>query len=209
MEIRDFFAPGSSRQIRMHHVALNRSRPNDRDFDDNIVKTFRLHPRQRRHLRAALDLKHANRVGVLHHLVGGWIVFRNVREIERTTTFATKFKRILHHRHHAESKQIDFYDPQVFAVIFVPLRDDAAGHRSIFQRHERTEFVLTNDHSAGVLTEMPRQAIDRWIQMNADMRGCFLRQTGLLDLRLQIERVRKIAVREEMRKTIENTRRKI
>ena len=36
-----------------------------------------------------------------------------------------------------------------------------------------------------------------------------LRQTGLLDLRLQIERVRKIAVREKMRKAIENARRKI
>src|ERR1700730_5744362 len=37
----------------------------------------------------------------------------------------------------------------------------------------------------------------------------FFRQTGLLDLRLKIERVRKIAVREEMREAIENARRKI
>ena len=35
------------------------------------------------------------------------------------------------------------------------------------------------------------------------------RQTGLLDLRLQIERVRKIAVRKKMREAIENVRRKI
>ena len=35
------------------------------------------------------------------------------------------------------------------------------------------------------------------------------RQTGLLDLRLQIERVREIAVREQMREAIENARRKI
>ena len=35
------------------------------------------------------------------------------------------------------------------------------------------------------------------------------RQTGLLDLRCQIERVRKIAVREKMRETIENIRGKI
>ena len=57
---------------------------------------------------------------------------------------------------------------------------------------------------------MPRQSVDRAIQIDerrhARMR---FRQTGLLDLRLQIERVRKIAVREEMRKAIENARRKI
>src|SRR5712691_12542578 len=35
------------------------------------------------------------------------------------------------------------------------------------------------------------------------------RQTRLLDLRLEIERVRKIAVREQMRKAIENVRRKV
>ena len=37
---------------------------------------------------------------------------------------------------------------------------------------------------------------------------CF-RQTGLLDLRCEIERVRKIAVRKQMREAIENARRKI
>ncbi len=35
------------------------------------------------------------------------------------------------------------------------------------------------------------------------------RQTGLLDLRCEIQRVRKIAIREKMRKTIEDARRKI
>ena len=57
IKICDLFASGAARQIRMHHVALDRPWPDDRDFDHDIVKTFRLHPRQRGHLRAAFDLE--------------------------------------------------------------------------------------------------------------------------------------------------------
>ncbi len=57
---------------------------------------------------------------------------------------------------------------------------------------------------------MARQTVDRLIKPNerghARMR---LRQTRLLDLRLEIEGVRKIAVREKMRETVENVRREI
>src|SRR5207247_8444041 len=68
VEIRDRLAAGSARQIRMHHVALNRSWPDNRDFDYDIIKTFRLHPRQGGHLRTALDLKNTDRVGFLDHV---------------------------------------------------------------------------------------------------------------------------------------------
>ena len=91
----------------MHHVALNWPRPNDRDFDHDVVKTFWFHPRQRRHLGAALDLKNADRVRVLHDLERFLVVFRNVREIESRPvgTFAlpTKLERVLHHRHHPQT----------------------------------------------------------------------------------------------------------
>ena len=87
----------------MHHVALDRSRPDDRDFDHDIVKAFRFHPRQRRHLGAALDLENPDRVRLLHHLVSCRVIIRDVREIERSPAFPAKLKRILHHRHHAQA----------------------------------------------------------------------------------------------------------
>ena len=86
----------------MHHVALDWSRTNDRDFDHDIIKTFRFHPRQRRHLRPALDLEYANRVCFLHHLERGSVVFWNVCKIQRAAALAAQLKRILHHRHHPE-----------------------------------------------------------------------------------------------------------
>ncbi|MNC88893.1 hypothetical protein D3C83_47650 [compost metagenome] len=39
-------------EIGMHHVALDWSRPDDGDLDDEIVKILRLQARQHGHLRA-------------------------------------------------------------------------------------------------------------------------------------------------------------
>src|SRR5436190_20311043 len=112
----------------MHHVALNWPWPNDRDLDHDVVKTFWFHPRQRRHLGAALDLKNADRVRVLHDLERLPVVFWNVSEIERPPAFATKFERVLHHRHHPQAQQIDFHDSEIFAIVLVPLRNDTSWH---------------------------------------------------------------------------------
>ena len=50
-------------QIRMHHVALDRTRTHDRDLDDEVIEFLRLQTRQHRHLCAAFDLEHADRIG--------------------------------------------------------------------------------------------------------------------------------------------------
>ena len=49
---------------------------------DEVVEVRRLQPRQRRHLRARLDLEDADGVGLLQQLVDGGVVGRNVREVE-------------------------------------------------------------------------------------------------------------------------------
>ena len=99
---------------------------------DDVVEPRGSQARQRRHLRARLDLEHANRVGVLQHAIHDRIVWRQVRQIQgvkgwglgvrgqcltRTGDFPSSqpqtlnpqppvvdyFKRILQYRHHAES----------------------------------------------------------------------------------------------------------
>ena len=67
--IMDLIGPIAPAQIGMHHVALDRPRPHDRDLDDEIVEALRLEARQHRHLRAALDLEHADRIGARQHVV--------------------------------------------------------------------------------------------------------------------------------------------
>ena len=73
----------------MHHVALDRSWPDNRHFDHHIVKTFWLHPRQGRHLGATFDLEHADCVGALHNLKCLLVIFRDVCQIEWPAAFST------------------------------------------------------------------------------------------------------------------------
>jgi hypothetical protein len=69
-------------QIGMHHVALDRVGPHDRDFNDEVIERRRLQPRQHRHLRAALDLERAECVGLADHRIGGRVFRRDSRKIE-------------------------------------------------------------------------------------------------------------------------------
>ncbi len=62
----------------MHHIALNRAGPNNSDLDHQIVKAGRFQSWQHRHLRARLNLKYTERVGLLQHSVGGGIFFGNI-----------------------------------------------------------------------------------------------------------------------------------
>src|SRR5881227_1350516 len=48
----------------MHHVALNGSGTDDRDFNDEIIEFARFQPRQHVHLRPAFDLEDADTIGV-------------------------------------------------------------------------------------------------------------------------------------------------
>ena len=55
--------------VGMHRPALDRPGADERDLDDEVVEGAGLEPRQRRHLRPALDLEHADRVGAAQHVV--------------------------------------------------------------------------------------------------------------------------------------------
>src|SRR5690606_41507346 len=49
-----------------------------RHLDHQVVERLRLQPRQHRHLRARLDLEHANGVGAADHVPGRLVVGRDV-----------------------------------------------------------------------------------------------------------------------------------
>jgi hypothetical protein len=66
----------------VHHVALDRARPDDRDLDHQIIEAARLESRQGIHLRAALHLEHADRVGGAQVVVHRLVVHRQRREVD-------------------------------------------------------------------------------------------------------------------------------
>ena len=62
--------------VRVHHIALDRARSDERYLDHQVVEGLRLESRQRVHLRTALDLEDADRVRRLDHPVDLLVVRR-------------------------------------------------------------------------------------------------------------------------------------
>ena len=150
------FAPA---QIRMHHVALDRPRPDDRDLDDEVVEGARLDARQHRHLRAAFDLKHADGVGLADHRVGARILGRDGREIEpRALVRGEEIEGAAHAAEHAEAEHVDLHEFQGIDVVLVPFDDGAfsiaAG--SIGTSSSSRSWVRTKP--PGMLRQMPGRA---------------------------------------------------
>ena len=143
----------------MHHVALDGTGPHDRHLDDEIIERRRLQPRQHRHLRAALDLECAERVGLLDHGVRGLVFGRNAREIEGQAAMRVQqVERTAHAAQHAEAENIDLHEAQIIDVVLVPFDDLAVRHGRRFDRHQLVEPVMRQHEAARMLTEMARES---------------------------------------------------
>ncbi len=68
----------------MHHLADNGSRSDDGNLYDKIVELLWMIPWQRRHLRPALHLEHANGIGTLQRAIN-LFVFRQLSQIHSLT----------------------------------------------------------------------------------------------------------------------------
>ncbi len=114
------------------------------------------------------------------------IVGRQVGEIDLfAVMLADQVERILDHRHHAETQQIDFNDAHVGAVVFIPLHDHTAGHGGRLERHNGIELPLADHHAARVLAQVARQVLHSQIQLEkfADARVAQI-QAGIAELAL-------------------------
>ena len=69
--------------VRVHRLALDRPGPHERHLHRQVVEVRRLRPQQALHLRAALDLEVADRVGALDLREDIDIVERNPRKVDR------------------------------------------------------------------------------------------------------------------------------
>ena len=61
---------------------------------------------------------------------------------------------------HAETQQVDLDQPEVGAVLLVPLDDDAAGHRGRLEGDHLVEPTQGDHHSPRVLAQVPGQILD-------------------------------------------------
>ncbi len=143
-------------KIGMHHVALDRPRPHNRDFNDQIVELARTQARQHVHLSAAFDLKHAERLAAAQHVVDrrvllGWTGVRDYRRLmicDQVETLADAGQ-------HAQRQHIDLHQAQRVDVVLVPFDEGAVRHRGIADRHIGVEPVLREHIAADMLRQMP------------------------------------------------------
>ncbi len=136
----------------MHHVALDRAGPDDRDFDDEVIEGLRLHAGQHRHLGPALDLEDADGVRVADHLVGRLVFRRHRREVAfHPLVLCQKVEAPPHAAEHAEAEHVDFHELESVDVVLVPLDDLPVLHRGRLDRHEVVKAILGEHEAARVL----------------------------------------------------------
>ena len=82
MRVRDRRAARPALEIGVHHLSRDGAGPDDGHLDHQVVEALGLHARKRRHLRAALDLEDAHRVGALDHGVGRRVVGREPGQVD-------------------------------------------------------------------------------------------------------------------------------
>ena len=144
----------------MDHAALDRPGPHDRHLDHQVVVAARLQARQHAHLRPALDLEHADRVGAADHVVGRHVAVGDVLHRERRAAElgADVVERAADRAQHAEGEDVDLEQAERVEVVLVPLDDAAVLHRRVLDRHQLGHAALGDDEAAGVLREVAREA---------------------------------------------------
>ena len=143
------------------HVALNGAGADDRDLDHQIVETARAHTRQEIHLRAAFDLKDAQRVGFAQHVIdcrifGGQ---RGQRVID-LMMLAQKAEGFSYTRKHPKGEDIDLEDAQAVDIILIPCDDGAILHAGILDRHQLIQPPFGDDETADMLGQVAGKTDD-------------------------------------------------
>ena len=149
-------------QIRMHHAALDRSGANDRDLDHEVVEAPGFQARQHRHLRAGLDLEHADRIGLRQHPIDRRHLARNVGQREAPVAPARdQFEAAPERRQHAQRQHVDLEQADCIEVVLVPLDHGAVGHRRILDRHQFVQPAAGDHEAADMLRQMARKTDQR------------------------------------------------
>ena len=152
----------ASAQVGMHHAALDRPRPHDGHLHHQVVILARPQPGQHAHLRARLDLEHADGVGVADHVVGRIVARRNVLQPQRrATALAGQLQRAAQRRQHAQRQHVDLQQLERVQVVLVPLHHAAVGHGGVLDRHQARELAARDHEAARVLRQVARKAHQR------------------------------------------------
>jgi hypothetical protein len=136
----------------MHHVALDRPGPHDRNLDDQVIELRRAQPRQHVHLRPAFHLEHAHGIPAREHPVHRRILPRHVGQIgDRPAPRAQQRERLADAGEHPQRQHIHLHDAQCVDVVLVPLDEIPVLHRRRPDRHRLDQGPARQHEPAHVL----------------------------------------------------------
>ncbi len=145
----------------MHHAALYGPGPHDGDLDHQVFVAARLQARQHRHLRPALDLEHADGVGVADHVEHLLVVVGNMVHLHHRAAPAVHVvEAAAYGAEHAEREHVDLEHAHGFEVVLLPLDDGAVFHRCLLDRHQPRELGVREHKAAHVLAQVARKALE-------------------------------------------------
>ena len=147
--------------VRVDGLALDRPGPDERDLHHDVLERLGPRAQDALHLRAALDLKRADGVGLLDLRVDLLVVERDAREIDRLIAQERDLlDALLDRREHPQPEQVDLEEAGVVAGVLVPLAELPAGHRRRLDGDELDERPRRDHHPARVLGDVTREACD-------------------------------------------------
>ena len=145
----------------MDGVALDRTRPDDRDLDDEIVEVWRARLRERLHLGPALDLEDPDGVGRLEHLEDLRDVLGQAVEVDAGgAVVLDELERLVDRGEHPQPEQVELDQLEGLDVALVELDDDPIRHRGPLDRGDVDERGGRDEHPAAVDREVARKAVD-------------------------------------------------
>ncbi len=148
-------------EVGVHGAALDGPRAHERDLDREVLEVLGPRAQQHLHLGARLDLEHPDGVGGLDLGIRAGVVERGAGEVDRLAARAgDEVDAALDGAQHAQAEQVDLEEARIGAGVLVPLADLATLHGRRHERDEVGQRARRDDHPAGVLREVARQAGD-------------------------------------------------
>ena len=147
-------------QVGVHHAALDRPRAHDGHLHHQVVKAARLQARQHAHLRPALNLEHAHRVGPANHVEGGIVVGGNVLHAHRRAPpLLDQTQATADGAEHAQRQHVHLQQAHRVQVVLVPLDHAAVFHGGVFHGHQARERPLGEHKTTHMLAQVARKTL--------------------------------------------------
>ncbi len=166
VRVGDRLLPRAPAQVGVDRVALDRAGADDRHLDDEVLEALGAGLGERLHLRAALDLEHADRVRRADGAEDLGVVVGECVEVDPLSRVALDPVEALgHHAQGAQGEEVDLHQPQRLDVLLVELRDDSSRHGGTLDRDEVDQRGAGDEHPADVDPQVTREAVDLRAQL--------------------------------------------